>query len=59
MNDAPPPVVRVTGAVHGLGAEAMDARPVQESTPGVVWAAILPADDPTGGFFGDARPPAW
>jgi len=41
------------------GAEAMGARPVVDSATGVVWAATLPADGPTGGFFRDARPLAW
>jgi NAD(P)-dependent dehydrogenase (short-subunit alcohol dehydrogenase family) len=41
------------------GAEAMGARPVVESATGVVWAATLPADGPTGGFFRDGRPLAW
>ena len=41
------------------GAEAMGARPVEESATGVVWAATLPDDGPTGGFFRDGRPLAW
>ena len=41
------------------GAEAMGARPVVDSAAGVVWAATLPADGPTGGFFRDAQPLAW
>jgi NAD(P)-dependent dehydrogenase (short-subunit alcohol dehydrogenase family) len=41
------------------GAEAMGARPVDESATGVVWAATLPADGPTGGFFRDTRPLPW
>ncbi|WP_380163444.1 SDR family NAD(P)-dependent oxidoreductase [Jannaschia sp. R86511] len=41
------------------GAENMGARPVQESAPGVVWAATLPADGPTGGFFRDGEPLPW
>jgi len=41
------------------GAEAMGARPVVESATGVVWAATLPADGPTGGFFRDAMSLAW
>ena len=41
------------------GAEAMGARPVEVSATGVVWAATLPGDGPTGGFFRDARPLQW
>ncbi len=41
------------------GAEAMGARPVEESAEGVVWAARLPDDGPRGGFFRDARPLPW
>ncbi|RBM07420.1 hypothetical protein DEH69_25145 [Streptomyces sp. PT12] len=41
------------------GAEAFGARPVEESAPGVVWAATLPDDGPRGGFFHDAKPLGW
>ena len=41
------------------GAEAMGARPVEQSAAGVVWAATLPADGPTGGFFRDGAPLPW
>jgi NAD(P)-dependent dehydrogenase (short-subunit alcohol dehydrogenase family) len=41
------------------GAEAMGARPVEESAEGVVWAARLPDDGPRGGLFRDARPLPW
>jgi NAD(P)-dependent dehydrogenase (short-subunit alcohol dehydrogenase family) len=41
------------------GAEAMGARPVAESVPGIVWAATLPDDGPRGGFFRDKQPHAW
>jgi NAD(P)-dependent dehydrogenase (short-subunit alcohol dehydrogenase family) len=34
-------------------------RPIDEGAAGVVWAAILPNDGPTGGFFRDGRPLAW
>jgi NAD(P)-dependent dehydrogenase (short-subunit alcohol dehydrogenase family) len=34
-------------------------RPVREGAAGVVWAATLPDDGPTGGFFRDRRPVAW
>jgi NAD(P)-dependent dehydrogenase (short-subunit alcohol dehydrogenase family) len=38
------------------GAEAMGARPVQQSAEGVVRAATLPDDGPRGGLFRDAAP---
>ncbi len=41
------------------GAEAMGARPVADSVPGIVWAAALPDDGPRGGFFRDGRPHPW
>jgi NAD(P)-dependent dehydrogenase (short-subunit alcohol dehydrogenase family) len=34
-------------------------RPVAAGAAGVVWAATLPGDGPTGGFFRDGRPIAW
>ena len=34
-------------------------RPVSEGAAGVVWAATLPDDGPTGGFFRDGEPIAW
>ncbi|MEY9934426.1 NAD(P)-dependent dehydrogenase (short-subunit alcohol dehydrogenase family) [Catenulispora sp. GP43] len=34
-------------------------RPVAEGAAGIVWAATLPDDGPTGGFFRDRRPIAW
>ena len=41
------------------GAEAMDARPVEESAKGIVWAATLPDGGHTGGFFRDGQPHPW
>ncbi len=41
------------------GAEAFGARPVEESAPGIIWAATLPDDGPRGGFFRDTRPLGW
>jgi NAD(P)-dependent dehydrogenase (short-subunit alcohol dehydrogenase family) len=41
------------------GAEEQGARPVEESAKGIVWAATLPGDGPTGGFFFDGQPVAW
>lgn len=34
-------------------------RGVEEGAAGIVWAATLPADGPTGGFFRDAALAAW
>ena len=34
-------------------------RPVTEGAASVVWAATLPDDGPTGGFFRDGRPLPW
>jgi NAD(P)-dependent dehydrogenase (short-subunit alcohol dehydrogenase family) len=60
---APTPVI-VNAVCPGLtatydGAEAMGARPVQESAQSVIWAATLPDDGPRGGFFRDGRPLDW
>lgn len=41
------------------GAEAMGARPVEESARGVVWAATLPDDGPSGGLFRDGDTLPW
>jgi NAD(P)-dependent dehydrogenase (short-subunit alcohol dehydrogenase family) len=41
------------------GAEQMGARPVEQSARGVVWAATLADDGPTGGFFRDGAPLGW
>jgi NAD(P)-dependent dehydrogenase (short-subunit alcohol dehydrogenase family) len=34
-------------------------RSADEGADTLVWAATLPADGPTGGFFSDRRPMAW
>ncbi|NHA69687.1 SDR family NAD(P)-dependent oxidoreductase [Phycicoccus flavus] len=41
------------------GAEQMGARPVAEGAAGIVWAATLPDDGPSGGFFRDGLPLPW
>lgn len=41
------------------GMETMGARPVAEGAASVVWAATLPDDGPTGGFFRDGKPLPW
>lgn len=37
----------------------MASRSVEEGAAGVVWAAMLAADGPTGGFFRDGKPIDW
>jgi NAD(P)-dependent dehydrogenase (short-subunit alcohol dehydrogenase family) len=34
-------------------------RPVEQGAASVTWAAVLPDDGPTGGFFRDGRPLPW
>ena len=34
-------------------------RPVRDGAAGILWAATLPDDGPTGGFFRDERPVEW
>ena len=34
-------------------------RPIPEGARGIVWAATLPEDGPTGGFFRDGKPIEW
>lgn len=41
------------------GGEAMGARAPATSAIGIVWAALLPDDGPTGGFFRDSEPLGW
>ncbi|MGL5861664.1 MAG: SDR family NAD(P)-dependent oxidoreductase, partial [Phycicoccus sp.] len=58
------PAARVNAVDPGLtatapGMAAMGARPVEEGAASVVWAALLPEDGPTGGFFRDGRPLPW
>lgn len=58
------PDLRVNAVDPGLtatapGMEAMGARPVAEGAASVVWAATLPADGPTGGFYRDGRSLPW
>ena len=58
------PGMRVNAVDPGLtatapGMEEMGARPVAEGAASVVWAATLPADGPTGGFFRDGATLPW
>lgn len=41
------------------GGAAMGARPVEEGAAGIVWAALLGAGGPTGGYFRDQKPLPW
>jgi NAD(P)-dependent dehydrogenase (short-subunit alcohol dehydrogenase family) len=41
------------------GMEAMGARPIPEGAKSIVWAALLPDDGPSGGFFRDGKPLPW
>lgn len=41
------------------GGEAMGARPVADGAASIVWAADLPDDGPSGGFFRDGRELPW
>ncbi|QUQ62796.1 SDR family NAD(P)-dependent oxidoreductase [Kutzneria sp. CA-103260] len=43
-------------ATHPERGDDEHDRPAADSARGVVWAATLPADGPTGGFFLDGRP---
>lgn len=43
-------------ASHPERGDEADARPVAESARGVVWAATLDEDGPSGGFFRDGQP---
>ncbi len=55
--------VRVNAVCPGWARTGMggaDApRSIEEGTSGIVWAATLPPDGPTGGFFRDGRPIPW
>lgn len=41
------------------GLEEYGARPVPDGARGIVWAATLPNEGPTGGFFRDMQPLGW
>jgi NAD(P)-dependent dehydrogenase (short-subunit alcohol dehydrogenase family) len=58
------PLIRINAVCPGFtatfeGGEAMGARPPSESAKGILWAALLPGDGPTGGFFRDGQPLGW
>lgn len=41
------------------GMDKMGARSVADSVDGIIWAATLPDNGPTGGFFEDGKPISW
>jgi NAD(P)-dependent dehydrogenase (short-subunit alcohol dehydrogenase family) len=41
------------------GAEQLGARPIPDGAASIAWAAAIPDDGPTGGFFRDAKPLGW
>ena len=56
------PGVLVNSVCPGWAATDMGGaggRPVAEGAAGIVWAATLADEGPTGGFFRDRRPIAW
>jgi NAD(P)-dependent dehydrogenase (short-subunit alcohol dehydrogenase family) len=58
------PQMRINAVCPGFtatfeGGEAMGARPASDSADGVLWAAFIGNDGPTGGFFRDGSPLPW
>ncbi len=56
--------IRVNAVCPGFtatfeGGSAMGARPVKDGAASVIWAALIPDDGPTGGFFRDGKPLGW
>jgi NAD(P)-dependent dehydrogenase (short-subunit alcohol dehydrogenase family) len=41
------------------GGKEMGARPIEDGARGIVWAATLPPDGPSGGLFRDGLPLPW
>lgn len=63
LHAAAAPNVKVNSVCPGWVRTAMGGprapRSLDEGVAGLVWAATLPADGPSGGFFRDGRPIAW
>jgi NAD(P)-dependent dehydrogenase (short-subunit alcohol dehydrogenase family) len=58
------PDIRINAVCPGFtatfeGGAAMGARPVADGAKSLLWAALLPKDGPTGGFFRDGEPLGW
>lgn len=56
--------VRINAVCPGFtatfdGGSEMGARPVAEGAASILWAAFIPNDGPTGGFFRDGKQLAW
>ncbi len=57
-------IIKVNSVCPGFvatypGTKEMGARPVSEVIDGILWAATLPDDGPSGGFFRDKEPLPW
>jgi NAD(P)-dependent dehydrogenase (short-subunit alcohol dehydrogenase family) len=62
--EEPSPGILINAVCPGFtatfpGGEAMGARPVADGAAGIVWAALLPDDGPSGGLFRDGKPLPW
>jgi NAD(P)-dependent dehydrogenase (short-subunit alcohol dehydrogenase family) len=58
------PTLRINAVCPGFtatfeGGAGMGARPVADGARSILWAAQIPNDGPTGGFFRDGQPVGW